>query len=32
MCNIEGLGDMWIRSDEWEALGVRALKDRYMWF
>ncbi|OWZ65573.1 hypothetical protein AYX14_01119 [Cryptococcus neoformans] len=32
MCNIEGLGDMWIRRDEWEALGVRALKDRYMWF
>lgn len=32
MCNIEGLGDMWIRRDEWEALGVRALKGRYMWF
>ena len=28
MCNLEGLSDMWIRRDEWEALGARALKDR----
>lgn len=28
MCNIEALGDMWIRRDEWMALGPRSLKDR----
>ncbi|ODN84742.1 hypothetical protein L202_00622 [Cryptococcus amylolentus CBS 6039] len=32
MCHIESLQDMWIRRDEWEATGIRALKDRYMWF
>ncbi|WVQ78037.1 hypothetical protein IAT38_000118 [Cryptococcus sp. DSM 104549] len=32
MCSIESLEDMWIRRDEWEAVGVRALKDRYGWF
>ncbi|WVQ71591.1 hypothetical protein IAR50_001131 [Cryptococcus sp. DSM 104548] len=32
MCHIESLQDMWIRRDEWEATGSRALKDRYMWF
>lgn len=28
MCNLESLNDMWIRKDEWEAVGARALKDR----
>jgi actin-related protein 8 len=28
MCNLEGLSDMWIRRDEFEAIGVRSLKDR----
>lgn len=28
MCNIEGLQDMWIGRDEWEALGDRALQNR----
>lgn len=28
MCNLESLSDMWIRRDEWEAIGARALKDR----
>ena len=32
MCNLESLGDMWIRKDEWEAVGPRALKDRYLFF
>jgi actin-related protein 8 len=30
ICNLESLGDMWIRRDEWEAIGARALKDRCM--
>lgn len=28
MCNLESLSDMWMRRDEWEAMGPRALKDR----
>jgi actin-related protein 8 len=28
ICNLESLSDMWIRKDEWEAIGARALKDR----
>jgi actin-related protein 8 len=28
ICNMESLGDMWIRRDEWEAVGARALKER----
>ena len=28
MCNIEGLQDMWIGRDEWEALGERTLQNR----
>lgn len=28
MCNLESLNDMWIRREEWEALGAKALKDR----
>jgi actin-related protein 8 len=32
MCNLETMGDMWIRRDEWDAIGARALKDRYMFF
>ncbi|KAL7422269.1 Actin-like protein arp8 [Cryptotrichosporon argae] len=28
MCNLDGLADMWIRRDEWQAVGARALKDR----
>lgn len=30
MCNLESLSDMWIRPDEFEAIGARALQDRYM--
>ncbi|OCF41209.1 hypothetical protein I317_04955 [Kwoniella heveanensis CBS 569] len=32
MCNLESLSDMWIRKDEWEAIGGRALKDRYLYY
>ncbi|WVQ98665.1 hypothetical protein IAU59_005796 [Kwoniella sp. CBS 9459] len=32
MCNLESLSDMWIRRDEWEAIGGRALKDRYLYY
>jgi actin-related protein len=28
ICNLDSLSDMWIRKDEWEAIGARALKDR----
>lgn len=28
MCNLDSLSDMWIRRDEFEAVGARALKDR----
>jgi actin-related protein 8 len=28
ICNLEGLSDMWIRRDEWEAVGARSLKER----
>ena len=28
MCNLDSLSDMWIRRDEWEAMGARALKER----
>lgn len=28
ICNLESLSDMWIRRDEWEAIGARSLKDR----
>ncbi|WVQ70170.1 uncharacterized protein L199_008395 [Kwoniella botswanensis] len=32
MCNLESLSDMWIRRDEWEAIGTRSLKDRYLFY
>ncbi|WVW83184.1 hypothetical protein I302_105202 [Kwoniella bestiolae CBS 10118] len=32
MCNLESLSDMWIRRDEWEAVGTRALRDRYLFY
>ncbi|WWC61199.1 uncharacterized protein I303_103779 [Kwoniella dejecticola CBS 10117] len=32
MCNLESLNDMWIRKDEWDAIGIRALKDRYLFY
>ncbi|WVF72264.1 hypothetical protein IAT40_007076 [Kwoniella sp. CBS 6097] len=32
MCNLESLSDMWIRKDEWQAIGGRALKDRYLFY
>ncbi|WRT67065.1 uncharacterized protein IL334_004031 [Kwoniella shivajii] len=32
MCNLESLSDMWIRRDEWESIGSRSLKDRYLWY
>ncbi|KAK8869874.1 hypothetical protein IAR55_000442 [Kwoniella newhampshirensis] len=32
MCHLESLSDMWIGRDEWEAVGQRALKDRYLFF
>ncbi|KAK1924798.1 hypothetical protein DB88DRAFT_504858 [Papiliotrema laurentii] len=32
MCNLESLSDMWIRRDEWESIGARALKERYLFF
>ena len=32
MCNLESLSDMWIKRDEWEAVGARALKERYLFF
>lgn len=32
MCNLETLSDMWIRRDEWDAVGPRALKDRYTFY
>ncbi|WVR05120.1 hypothetical protein IAU60_002132 [Kwoniella sp. DSM 27419] len=32
MCNLESLSDMWIGRDEWDALGVRALRDRYLFY
>jgi actin-related protein 8 len=28
MCNLDSLSDMWIRRDEWEEIGPRALKER----
>jgi len=28
MCNLDSLSDMWIRRDEFEAIGARSLKDR----
>lgn len=28
MCNLDSLSDMWMRSDEFEAIGARALKER----
>nr|ODN81213.1 nuclear protein [Cryptococcus depauperatus CBS 7841] len=31
MCHFESLQDMWIRGDEYDAIGARALKDRYIW-
>ncbi|ORY33761.1 putative nuclear actin-related protein [Naematelia encephala] len=32
MCNLESLADMWIGKDEWEAVGAKALKERYFFF
>jgi actin-related protein 8 len=32
MCHLESMSDMWIRRDEWDAIGARALKDRYLFF
>ncbi|WWC90112.1 uncharacterized protein L201_005045 [Kwoniella dendrophila CBS 6074] len=32
MCNLESLSDMWIRKDEWDSIGTRALKDRYLFY
>jgi actin-related protein 8 len=32
MCNLESLSDMWLKRDEWEAVGARALKERYLFF
>lgn len=32
MCNLETLSDMWISREEWDAVGVRALKDRYLFY